>query len=153
MNALEIGCNIGFFTLQYAPYVKSVTAFDIDSSYINIACLIQNYCGVNNCRFHQQALKDFRTNSQYDFVVSNAIHGWSGMSFSRYLELIDSCLAPGGLLLFESHEIDVEKDWPDKRCQLGDRYQIIDHGLIDDVDKNMYTSEMREFILCRKSHS
>jgi hypothetical protein len=150
MTTLDIGCNVGFFTMHIAPLVKSVVAFDVDLAYIKIARLVQSYCGIDNCRFTKQSLKGVRPAGQYSFVVSTAIHGWSGMSFGDYVDLLDSCLVPGGVLLFESHELDAENDWPVKRRLLTNRFDLLDFGLIDDVDKSMYASEMREFLILKK---
>jgi SAM-dependent methyltransferase len=150
MNGLEIGCNVGFFSLLLAPCVNQLDAFDIEQNYIEVAKLTQEYCGIKNCHFYAQSLTGFHPELQYDFVVSTAVHGWSGLPFENYIALIDKCVRQGGLVLFESHEIDAEKDWPTKREVLLRDYELIESGLIDDVDKTMYASEMREFLLLRK---
>jgi len=150
MNGLEIGCNVGFFTLALAPHLKRIDAFDIDANYIALASLAQVYSGITNASFFVQSLKGYVPAFKYDLVVSTAVHGWSGISFSLYLDLLCQCMKPGGILLFESHEIDAESDWNDKRSELLDTFELLESGLIDDVDKSMYASEMREFLVLKK---
>lgn len=149
-SVLEIGCNVGFFTLVVAGNAGVVTAFDVEPAYIKIARLAQTFSGINNCRFSIDSVTTFRPDRQYDVVVSTATHGWSGMPFSDYVRMIDKSTKPGGIILFESHEIDAEKDWPDKKVMLSEKFELIDSGLIDDVDKTMYASEMREFLILKK---
>jgi len=151
MVGLEIGCNVGFFSLTVAPYLSHLDAFDVDASYIEVARLAQRYCSVDNCSFTARSLREFIPERQYDLVISTAVHGWSGLKFSEYLALLDRCAAPRALLLFESHEIDSENQWDDNRKQLLDRFSLLESGLIDDVDRSMYASEMREFLVLRKS--
>ncbi|MDT8303002.1 MAG: class I SAM-dependent methyltransferase [Sedimentisphaerales bacterium] len=150
MRALEIGCNVGFFSLVVAPHVKTIEAFDIDNSYIEVANLTKNFLGVTNCHFINKSLNYFRAPMNYDLVISTAVHGWSGMNFGEYVEMLEEMLNVGGILLFESHEVDAEADWLERRKHLLHRFDFVDSGLIDDVDKTMYASEMREFLILRK---
>jgi 2-polyprenyl-3-methyl-5-hydroxy-6-metoxy-1,4-benzoquinol methylase len=149
-SVLEIGCNVGFFTLVVAKNAAAVEAFDVETAYIKIARLAQTFSRINNCSFNVDSVKTFRPDRQYDAVISTATHGWSGLPFHDYVQLIDESTKPGGTILFESHEIDAEKDWPDKKGALSDKFELIDGGLIDDVDKAMYASEMREFLILKK---
>lgn len=150
MRALEIGCNVGFFAMNFSQLLDSVTAFDIDSAYIKVANLVKEHLKISNCTFDVKSLKGYKPLQQYDFVVSTAIHGWSGISFNDYISLIERSLTPGGVMLFESHEIDAEKDWLDRRSLLTREFELVDSGLIDDVDKSIYGSEMREFLILKK---
>jgi hypothetical protein len=44
----------------------------------------------------------------------------------------------------------VEKDWPAKRDFLLANFDLVDSGIIDDVDTGMYESEFREFLILKK---
>ena len=153
MAGLEIGCNVGFFSLSVAPLLCHLDAFDIDPNYIAVARLAQSFTGICNCTFSARSLKDFHPEQRYDFVVSTAVHGWSGLEFVDFVSLIDECTAPEGLILFESHEIDAEKDWQTHRGILLEKFTLLESGFIDDVDMSMYASEMREFLLLKKSNN
>lgn len=150
MKVLEVGCNVGFLALAIADYVQSVDAFDIDPNYITVAKMVQKFCNVKNCHFFVHSLNEFTPKMQYDFVISAAVHGWSGMSFSEYISTLSQCLKSNDLILFESHEIDVHKDWPSRREMLLSNFDLINSGLIDDADEKMYESELREFLILRK---
>ena len=150
MRVMEVGCNVGFLSLAIADYVHSIDAFDIDQNYITIAEYVQEFCNNNNCRFFVQSLSEFVPIYQYDFVISTAVHGWSALPFEEYVSILTKHIKPGGLLFFESHELDAEKNWPDKRALLTNNYDLIGQGFIDDVDDRMYQSEIREFLILRK---
>jgi 2-polyprenyl-3-methyl-5-hydroxy-6-metoxy-1,4-benzoquinol methylase len=150
MQGLEIGCNVGFFSLSLAKHLKSLVGFDLDENYIRIAKLVQEHCGLTHCSFSSSSLKNFQSTDTYDLIVSTAIHGWSGMKFGDYVSFLDRYLRPDGLLLFESHELDAEKDWREKRAHLTSKYTLLDSGIIDDTDKSLYASEIREFLILSK---
>ena len=71
------------------------------------------------------------------------------MNFLDYCRLLLAHVKPNGLILLESHEILCEKDWGQKRGLLEKYGKIVTKGLIDDVDHNIYQSEIREFIILR----
>jgi SAM-dependent methyltransferase len=149
MRGLEIGCNVGFFTLVVSEAVASMDAFDIDPNYIKVARFTQDFLGNRNCNFFVRSVKDFRPERAYDFVISAAVHGWSGLGFAEYGERLIRCIRPGGLMLIESHELDAEHDWPEKKRALLEKFTVLGEGVIDDVDKGMYASEMREFLVLK----
>ena len=150
MKGLELGCNVGFFTMSLAKHVESMVAFDKDENYIKVASLVQESLGISNCRFFASSLKDFRSTDTFDFIVSTAVHGWAGMKFPDFVAFLDRHLRPGGVLLFESHELDAEKDWASKKEHLTSKYALADRGIIDDTDKSLYASEIREFLILKK---
>jgi 2-polyprenyl-3-methyl-5-hydroxy-6-metoxy-1,4-benzoquinol methylase len=150
MRVLEAGCNVGFLTLKMAEYAGSVQAFDVDPHLISVAERVRDFRGADNCEFLVRGVGDFRSDEAFDFVVSTALHGWVGMPFDRYARLVWDWTKPGGLVLFESHEIDAEENWPEKKALLLANFQLVESGLIDDVDHSMYESEMREFLILRK---
>ncbi len=149
-RVLEPGCNVGFFGLVLSEYVKSVRGFEIDPNYIHVANRVADYCHIQTQFFSVDSVARFRTDETYDLVISTAVHGWADLPFGDYVRLIDSWTKSGGLILFESHEIDAEKDWREKKAFLLDRFDLLEQGFIDDVDDRIYESEMREFLLLKK---
>jgi SAM-dependent methyltransferase len=152
MRVLEVGCNVGFFSLEISELVGHLDAFDADPCYRPVSELVQTFCQLRNCKFLTASVHDFSPPDlgQYDCIISTAVHGWSKLRFDQYVSRITEWLRPGGLLLFESHELNAETQWPDKRGLLLRHFDLVDHGLIDDVDTQMYESELREFFLLRK---
>ena len=153
MNVLEIGCNVGFFSLVISDFVRSVTAFDVDNNYIKVAEMVRNFCKIENCNFSTRSVHNFKTVEYFDCVISTALHGWTNLPFNSYMEKITGWLTPGGILIFESHELDVEKDWPEKRNFIAKNFDILSYGIIDDVDTNIYQSEYREYLILRKRYN
>jgi SAM-dependent methyltransferase len=147
---LEPGCNVGFFALALSQHVASIQGFEVDPSYVHVANQVAAHCHITNCFFTVDSVDRFQAHQGYDLVISTAVHGWSQLPFAEYVQRIDLWTKPGGLILFESHEIDAEKDWPDKKALLVNRFQLLEQGFIDDVDNRVYESEMREFLLLRK---
>jgi len=150
MNILEIGCNVGFLSLSMSGYVHSIDAFDIDPSYIMIAKMVEDFCDIRNCHFTVNSVTGFNPTTQYDFILSTAVHGWFGMPFDMYISSIAEWMKSNGLLLFESHELDVKNNWTEQRKALVSNFDLLDSGIIDDVDERMYESEIREFLVLRK---
>jgi 2-polyprenyl-3-methyl-5-hydroxy-6-metoxy-1,4-benzoquinol methylase len=150
MRVLDIGCNVGFGSLILSQHVASVDGFDVDPAYIGVSSLVRDYLGVTNCSFSTRSLIDFHPDVPYDCVVATAVHGWSGLSFGDYVKKLVSWTAPEGIMLIESHELDAEFDWRQKKAFFETYFDILHHGFIDDVDTRQYQSEYREFLLLRK---
>jgi len=153
MNVLEIGCNVGFFSLVISDFVRSVMAFDVDNNYIKVAEIVRSFCKIENCNFSTISVLDFKAGECFDCVISTAIHGWTKLPFNSYMEKITGWLIPGGILIFESHELDVEKSWPEKRNFIAKNFDILSSGIIDDIDTNLYQSEYREYLILRKRYN
>jgi 2-polyprenyl-3-methyl-5-hydroxy-6-metoxy-1,4-benzoquinol methylase len=149
MRVLEIGCNCGFLSLEIARLVRQVTAFDVDPNYIALGALAQRRLGVTNCTFGVGAVETYRPAERFDAVLSCAVHGWITMDFGAYVAYLRSIITPGGLLLFESHEVDCHPEWRAQRAFLLQRFDLVRQGWIDDVDEDVYESELREFLVLR----
>lgn len=147
---LDVGCNVGFFSMTLAKLVGQVDAFDPDQAYIDLANMVREFSSINNCRFSVATVQTFRPESKYDLLVTSAIHGWSGMPFEVYVATIAEWVEPNGLIFIESHELDAERDWRTKKTWLGSHFDIVHDGFIDDVDDLVYQSEFREFLILRK---
>ena len=149
-SALEAGCNVGFFALALSSHVSSVDGFEVDPNYVQVAGEVSGHCRISNCSFSVDSVQHFHARQPYDLVISTAVHGWSQLPFPEYVSSVDRWTKPGGLILFESHEIDAERDWPEKKAFLANRFELLEAGFIDDVDNEVYASEMREFLVLRK---
>lgn len=150
-KVLDIGCNVGFFGLTLAPHVGSLLGIDADPNYIAVAKRFKEYCGITNTSFVCASVSDFYADTAYDLIISTAVHGWIGMPFDRYISMIAQWTGPRGMLLIESHELDAHPlDWPRQRDFLLANFDVLQEGLIDDVDTSIYESEYRNFLLLRK---
>jgi SAM-dependent methyltransferase len=149
-RVLEAGCNVGFFSLALSKHVAAIEGFEVDSNYVDVARLVAEFCKADCCQFRVGDVRSYPDDARFDLVISTAVHGWAGLPFGEYVERIERWVAPRGLVLFESHEIDAERDWPDKRFHLAERFEVVAEGLIDGVDHRIYESEIREFLILRK---
>ena len=149
MRVLEIGCNCGFLTLEMARLAGHVTAFDVDPNYIALGTMVQRHFRLTNVAFQTAQVETFRPSERFDCVVSCAVHGWITLPFGAYIQHLRSMLAPGGFLVFESHELDCHPEWQDQKRHLLQQFDLVRSGWIDDVDDDVYQSELREFLILR----
>ncbi len=147
MNVLDLGCNVGFLSTLIARRVNKVTAVDIGETYLELGRFTAAHLGLQNLEFLKDSVPKLSLSEKFDLVLSFAVHGWSKMKFPDYLQRLKYFSKKDGLILFESHELTVEKDWVEKKEQLSKNFKILKTGFIDDADSEMYQSEIREFLL------
>ncbi len=113
-RVLEIGCNTGFLSLAMARSAGEVSAFDINPHLITIARRAAGFLNVNNVRFWTGAFEELQAREPVDTVVSFANHctfdGNTLQPLQAYFQRCWALLAPGGVLLFESHAPAYEGD-------------------------------------------
>ncbi len=113
-RVLDIGCNSGFVALSIAPVAAHVTGLDINPHLIAVARDAADYLDLNNTDFSACAFEDFPARAPFDAVLSFANHstydGNTRQPIERYFQRCGDLLAPGGLLLFESHTPQHEGD-------------------------------------------
>ena len=132
---LDIGGNIGFFSLYLSRFVKSIDLVEQNSHLTNIGKKLAEYENIENVKIINEDFKKFKTTRKYDLIMSLAIHRWVGTSLDKYLEKIHSHLKKEGLLLMESHIIYCnEGDYLLPKLEKNEKFEIIDKGDIDDHD-------------------
>lgn len=150
MDVLETGCNCGFLSWLAAQRVRHVDAFDVDANYIGLGSMLQREYNTENLNYAVSRFEDFAADKQYDAIISCAVYGWVPIPFAAFVDKIDRWLKPGGILLFESHELVVHPEWKQQRALLTDKYDLLHSDYIDDVDHAFYASEYREFLVLKK---
>jgi 2-polyprenyl-3-methyl-5-hydroxy-6-metoxy-1,4-benzoquinol methylase len=106
MEVLDIGSNVGFFSIALADSVKHVDLLEYERELVDIAQLLADKEGKKNVTCICGDFKEFAPAKKYDLVFSFAIHWWVGMSRPDYLSKIRSHLKDGGLILIESHTLE-----------------------------------------------
>ena len=149
MRLLETGCNCGFLSFLCTKYVYQVDAFDANRDYIYIASLLKESLNIKNINYSVSLFENYNPERTYDFIISCAVYGWTQLSFQAFVERLHAWLAPGGILLFESHELIAHPEWKAQRAYLANKYTILECGYIDDVDHSLYDSEYREFLILK----
>ena len=106
---LDVGSNNGLWSLGIAAEVRHVDALEFNPYLVAIANLAKEHLRIANVSFIPGDFVDFETPEKYDVVCSLANHctidGNLSMDFEQYIAKIFSFLRPGGILLFESHNV------------------------------------------------
>ena len=108
-RVLDIGSNNGFWALALAARVGHVDGLELNPYLVTIANLAKEYLEIDNASFVAGDFVDFETSEKFDVVCSLANHctidGNLSMDFEQYIAKVFSLLKPGGILLFESHNV------------------------------------------------
>lgn len=112
-SVLDIGCNCGFMAL-YTSFRTGCRAegIDINPYMIEIGGLCADYLRVaDRVRLSATRIQDFAASRQFSALFSLATH-WTDdenyrVPLREHFERCADLLAPGGLLVFETHAADV----------------------------------------------
>lgn len=113
-RVLDIGCNCGFMLIHTAYRTGcSGDGIDINPHMINIGKLVTEFLGLSGkVNLYAERFQDFKPTGNYNAIFSFASHWTDDLQlrpdFDQYLMQIHSLLAPGGLLVFESHTADID---------------------------------------------
>lgn len=144
---LDVGCNCGFFALKVAGGADHVDGVEVKPSLVKIGETVRDFLGVSNCIFHTCAFKDFKPATQYNLILSFAVHFWLGLPMGEYATRLRDMLAPSGLVLLESQDITkLDLDFEIKLrqfCSAG--FDEVKSGMLCDDGVNL-----RRFVLLRK---
>lgn len=106
---LDVGSNNGLWALRLATSVNHVDALEFNPYLVAIANIAKEHLGADNVSFIPGDFVDFDTEARYDVLCSLANHctidGNLSMDFEQYVAKVFSLLKPGGILLFESHNV------------------------------------------------
>ena len=115
---LDLGCNVGFLTLEAAKTAKHCVGLEQHADLIAIANRVRSYLGVSNCTFIAGDAATYRNESPFDLVIAAALHGWLGLPLSELGKRLFNLTAPHGAVLFESQgrrsTTGVEEAFPEK---------------------------------------
>ena len=128
---LDIGGNTGFFSAYLSKHVKQATILEIDQGLALVGEMLASHEGISNMKFVNKAFLDYKTNKQYDIILSLAVHYYVGCSLDEYFKQVKKLLSKDGVLLFETHK----REWENNRTDLSlieKHFEIIESDLIDD---------------------
>ena len=133
-DVLDIGGNVGFFSLHISAEVKTITIVEYNNVCAEIFEIVRSKEHIDNVSMH---IGDFKTwnrddSLRYDLVLSLAIHKWIGMDIQSYLARLHRLLNPNGLLLIESHHQADKTHLQNEVENATEIFEIIRTGLSDD---------------------
>ena len=162
-DVLDIGSNAGFVAIYCARRARSVVGVELNPYLNRIAEDAAEYLGVKNLSILGSDFASYVTDQTFDVVLSlsnhHTIDGNLNMGFEGHIVRIANLLRPGGVMLFESHNVFApgtsgegdDGDMNDKVAIICKYFQVeryrmvhcfLRHG-IEDMDKL--------FIVARKS--
>jgi len=97
-SIVDLGCNIGGFSLFCKSYCKSYLGIDVDPDSIALA---QELFQFPNCTF--EVGKFCELYGTFDIILALAVRRYTGLSFHDFAEKCDVLLNKGGKIFFESH--------------------------------------------------
>ena len=109
-NALDIGCNSGFFSLMISDDLKNIDGVEINPFLIDMGNEVKQFIKNTNCSFFVTSFEKYSTDKKYDLIFSLAndetIDGNTKFTFEEYIEKIFNLLLKNGILIFESQAAD-----------------------------------------------
>jgi SAM-dependent methyltransferase len=97
-SAFEVGCSIGVFTRQLAPYCQSLLAVDVAEQALEQAR--RNCEGMSNVRFARMQIPREWPTHEFDLVVlSEVLYYFCKDDIRRIAHNTISSLLPGGIIL------------------------------------------------------
>lgn len=116
-RVLDIGCNCGFLDLRLGLAAQSVNGVEHNKSLVKIAEKVKKYLGRKNISFEVGDFKNYTAKRKYDVILSFAVHYWIGLTAEEYCKKIISMLETGGVLVFESQDIEIDEAEFEKYCR------------------------------------
>ncbi|WP_297828452.1 methyltransferase domain-containing protein [uncultured Methanobrevibacter sp.] len=106
MDVLDIGCHIGFFDLEIASLVHSITGIELNPKISRLSLGIARKLSIYNAAFFSADFKEWESMSRrkYDMIFSFANYREIGLSSQEFVAKIVSLIKPSGYVLFEGYD-------------------------------------------------
>lgn len=114
-DVLDIGSNAGFLLIDLADHIRRGFGVEINPFLVKQAREAAKFSQSKNLvfvsgSFEDLLVRDNRFTRILSFANHKTIDGQSQLSVELYFKKIYRILAPGGLLIFESHPLEIESD-------------------------------------------
>lgn len=146
MMLIDLGANVGFFSLYLSDFVKSSTLVEFNPYFNNITNKAIQYLDIKNCKVINANLNHFLDSHKesYDFVLALAIYQYLDFTLEDFILKIDEITKPGGFILLEAHPEDHISNYLDT-SNVFKIFELVQKGYTDDQ-----FGRLREYYLLRK---
>jgi ubiquinone/menaquinone biosynthesis C-methylase UbiE len=144
-KALDIGSNSGFMVNYLSDYYNEIVGIEINPYLIKMGETVSKYLNHKNISFVNSDFITHNFDKKFDAVFSLSNHftidGNLNMSFESYINKIYNVMNDGGILFFESHNIDGDDKDLEEKFRVADKYfQILKYKMVKsfypaDIDK------------------
>lgn len=162
-DVLDIGSNCGFVAAYCARRASSVTAVELNPYLNRIARDTASYLRLRNIDVVDADFTTYDTDRRFDVVLSlsnhHTIDGNLHMGFDAYMRKVAGLLKPGGILLFESHNVYAEGkgavgddgDMEEKVAIMNRYFTIERYRMVNCFLKHLVEDLDKLFIVARRS--
>ena len=144
-SVLDIGSNSGFLACYVSDFVKDVDGIELNPYLIEMGEETARFLDIKNVNFIKEDFITCQFKKQYDVIFSLSNHftidGNLNMDFDSYIKKVSDTLKDGGLLFFESHDIDGDDKDMDRKFKIAGKYfELVDYKMVSafysaDIDK------------------
>jgi len=144
-TVLDIGSNSGFMACHLSESVKEIDAIELNPYLIGMGKETASFLNISNVNFIQGDFIQYDFTKKYDVIFSLSNHftidGNLNIDFELYVKKIFDILNVGGVLFFESHDINGEDKDIDYKFKIASKYfKLVDHKMVKafypaDIDK------------------
>lgn len=98
---LDLGSADGWFDFYLAPFVKSIEAYDINESFIDLAVAKADEAGIDNITFKKDNIINMPLSEKFDFVTVLGVTGYiiEDDNFEKFIKKVATCVNNSGVLL------------------------------------------------------
>lgn len=144
-TTLDIGSNAGFLACYLGEFFREVEGIELNPYLVKMGNTTRDFLDLNNVNFIKGNFLEYDFQKKYDVVFSlsnhHTIDGNLNVNFESYLQKIFKILEKGGILFFESHDIDGGDADLEEKFKIASRYfELVDHKMVRsfydvDIDK------------------
>lgn len=152
-SVLDIGSNSGFMSCYLSEFVKEIDAIELNPYLSDMGVVTANFLNIKNINFLKNNFIEYDFIKKYDIVFSLSNHytidGNLNMGFEDYIKKIYNVMHDGGVLFFESHNINGDDSDMELKFKIASKYfTLVKYKMVrsffpQDIDK-LFSVFLRE---------
>jgi len=127
MDALDLGCGFGRWTVEFAKRCRRVVAVDFSVGMIERARRAAKHFGLDNIEFHVAPIQEFRSFEKFDIIfISHVLVNISDKELLKVFEIAKNHLRPEGRIILREIVVNNRQEVRDEfHERFGDTYSVI----------------------------